>query len=586
MKYLDIEALGLDFKNVVSAPAPIGRIFNYLRKIGKGELFDSGQRTTTGGADGNIADKWCVNYMVGLGIIKISAGGDNGKHLLLLTENGQRIFDVLPDSDVNYSEASEVSDVISELGDNYERVREVFESVFRESMPFKNLSIYLRDTKYWFKKTDFYKDYYDDLCEGYNINNTASKQMEENGRQTGDNRITSLAQSCFFIKYALPGRIDRSEGIFFLREKFDYEPDLDDKTVNRIIDFPHNRIVFGAPGTGKSFRLNKQSKKFDYFERVTFHPNYSYSQFVGSYKPITVKKNQDGDTKSDIEYSFVPGPFLRVYKKAVFNPSKNYLLLIEEINRANVASVFGEVFQLLDRNDNNQSRYPVTTSEDVRNYLAEFFYNKPYQALTITDEREKCEELNLPSNMYIWTTMNSADQGVYPIDTAFKRRWEFEYIGIDEEADETLKSYEIPIPYENNDNNNSNEEKVTKYYLVKWDELRKAINAKLTQNCNVNEDKLLGPYFLSETRLKTAKTDKKSFVNAFKSKVIMYLFEDAVKMQPKLIFSGINQDNLRYSDVCNEFDKQGVGIFGINEEEIRIKYDGSLMDSKSENNQV
>lgn len=126
----------------------------------------------------------------------------------------------------------------------------------------------------------------------------------------------------------------------------------------------YNRIVFGAPGTGKSYRLKKDIQKLlnlgGDFERVTFHPDYSYANFVGTYKP-TMNGN-------DISYKYVPGPFMRVYKEALNNPKEPHVLVIEEINRANVAAVFGDIFQLLDRDENGLSEYPIEASEDIKQY--------------------------------------------------------------------------------------------------------------------------------------------------------------------------------------------------------------------------
>lgn len=139
--------------------------------------------------------------------------------------------------------------------------------------------------------------------------------------------------------------------------------------LNECIDEPfksdekRNLIYFGAPGTGKSYNLNQDKDELlknypNNYERVTFHPDYSYANFVGTYKPVP--------ENSSITYKYVPGPFMRILKKALNNPNEPYLLVIEEINRANVAAVFGDVFQLLDRNEENISEYDIATSEDMK----------------------------------------------------------------------------------------------------------------------------------------------------------------------------------------------------------------------------
>lgn len=309
-------------------------------------------------------------------------------------------------------------------------------------------------------------------------------------------------------------------------------------------EYPRNRIVFGAPGTGKSFILNSQKdelmEKGGEYERVTFHPNYAYSNFVGTYKPVT-KDNV-------IVYKYVPGPFMRILAKALENSRnikeniKPYLLLIEEINRANVASVFGEVFQLLDRSAKNVSEYSVQISEDIKKYLMD----------TIHVTESEIRELKIPDNMFIWATMNSADQGVFPMDTAFKRRWEFEYIGIDAE-ELKVEKYLIPVgDFEHR-------------RYVKWNELRKRINGiLLSDECKVNEDKLLGPFFLSPNMLENACVNEERFVKAFESKVIMYLFEDVMKMRPANIFKG-HRGKMIFSEICRTFEEKGEGLFGISD---------------------
>lgn len=315
---------------------------------------------------------------------------------------------------------------------------------------------------------------------------------------------------------------------------------------NTAIETPYerNRIVFGAPGTGKSYKLKEDceemmSKYGGSFERVTFHPDYTYSQFVGTYKPVM------GDDEK-IHYDFVPGPFMRVYVEALksgltYNPQP-YLLLVEEINRAKVAAVFGDVFQLLDRDDNGVSEYEIQASEDLRRYLAKELGGSP----------DSFKKIRIPNNMFIWATMNSADQGVFPMDTAFKRRWNFEYLGINENEEKIADVGKIMLE--------GTEE------TIEWNRLRKAINAKMSSSeFKINEDKLMGPFFLSKKAITSNENgmiiDRKAFIDAFKSKVIMYLYEDAVKQGKHRFFDGC-PDTGKYSAVCDAFDKIGTKIFG------------------------
>lgn len=311
-------------------------------------------------------------------------------------------------------------------------------------------------------------------------------------------------------------------------------------------DYSRNRIFFGAPGTGKSFSLEEDRKKLmgednetDY-ERVTFHPDYSYANFVGTYKPVPCT---DSDGKDTITYEYVPGPFMRVYVEALKNSRekrlKAYLLLIEEINRANVAAVFGDIFQLLDRGDDEVSEYPIQASEDIKKYLHE----------QLKGDIEDYSKIRIPDNMFIWATMNSADQGVFPMDTAFKRRWDFTYLGIDDK-DTDIRGNTVELGFANRQR-------------VEWNKLRKAINHFLARQ-KINEDKQLGPYFISRKIVVPEsgnEIDREKFIETFKNKVIMYLFEDAGRQKRASLFEGCFDNSTRYSEICREFDEKGIGIF-------------------------
>lgn len=282
--------------------------------------------------------------------------------------------------------------------------------------------------------------------------------------------------------------------------------------LKELIPHAHNRIIFGAPGTGKSYHLKKEVEKYfdaGNYVRVTFHPEYSFFDFVGSYKPVMAGNN--------ILYRFVPGPFAQILRKAQQQPEKRFCLIIEEINRARVAAVFGDIFQLLDRDDQGLSEYDIIPSLELSAYL---------QGKN-TIEEDELQPIRLPKNLYIWATMNSADQGVYPMDTAFKRRWHFEYISVD-------------------DGSPKDDVKDT------WNQIRKKINLLLVQH-HVNEDKQMGYYFLNQT-------ERKNLLNSLKDKVLMYLFEDAARPIRGKIFI---EKYKTYSQLKANVDikKKNLGIF-------------------------
>lgn len=309
--------------------------------------------------------------------------------------------------------------------------------------------------------------------------------------------------------------------------------------ANPITDEPRNQIVYGAPGTGKSFKLKLKAEKLFPDEwlrtRITFHPNYSYRNFVGSYKPMPLYKDSDktiysSDTNTKnkqhqkepfIEYQFEPGPFLEMFIRAVQNPKYNFVIIIEEINRANTAGVFGDIFQLLDRNENGESEYSITLEPSAQDFL---------KANDI-----KTSSIKIPSNLYLWATMNSADQGVMPLDSAFKRRWSFEHIGLNENKINVDDLY-INLPYLiNND------------AKLKWNEFRSTINQKLLVE-GIHEDKLIGPFFLNKSEIK----DDKSV----KNKLLLYLKEDVLRYKSGLF----NEELKSFSEISEAFSK-GDNIF-------------------------
>lgn len=312
--------------------------------------------------------------------------------------------------------------------------------------------------------------------------------------------------------------------------------------INIGLEIPRNRIIYGAPGTGKSFILKKEVEEYfsdeNLWERITFHPNYSYSQFVGTYKPVPLYKKTENqlfgsdkvsslDNKLEplIDYQFVPGPFLSNLIKAYQNPNTCFVLVIEEINRANAASVFGDAFQLLDRKDTGISEYSITFNPDVMNYIRS-------QGIML-------EKIKLPSNFFIWATMNSADQGVTPMDTAFKRRWSFEYLPLNENESE-MDDEHISLSFMNGEE-------------VPWNKFRKVINDHIKNF--VSEDKLIGPFFLKKYELNDPKV--------FKNKLLLYLRDDVLRHNYDKLFLQKN-----FSDIVQDYD-DNKNVFVFSKEILR-----------------
>ncbi len=292
------------------------------------------------------------------------------------------------------------------------------------------------------------------------------------------------------------------------------------------VEYKHNFIMYGAPGTGKSNELEKRSTVFgNRKKRITFYPDYSYAKFAGTYKPITYykkpattvefydtkglgEKNDNIINEPVIDYSFTPGPFLQALSEALLS-NDPYLLMIEEINRANAAAVFGEIFQLLDRK-NGVSDYKVMLSDEAMLYLKGRLGN----------EFDKVKDgIFLPSNLYIWATMNSADQGVFHMDSAFKRRWSFEYLSLNKNQ-EICEGKLISFG--------------TKEY--NWNTFRRVINTFLSVDCKIPEDRLIGPFFLNEAELIDS--------NSIKNKLLLYLRDDVLRHNHRKLFEADTFSNI------------------------------------------
>jgi 5-methylcytosine-specific restriction endonuclease McrBC GTP-binding regulatory subunit McrB len=251
-----------------------------------------------------------------------------------------------------------------------------------------------------------------------------------------------------------------------------------------------NTIYYGSPGTGKSFKVNEILKSLDkkYYERITFHPEYDNACFVGGYKPIS----RDGE----IKYEFVPQVFTNIYVKAWLDLDNQYYLAIEEINRGNCAEIFGDIFQLLDR----KSNYDVTPSSELHQHLI----------TKLGSEHKGIKSgLKLPPNLCLLATMNTSDQSLFPMDSAFKRRWDWEY---------------IPICYDDIPENESSEYivRIDETTSFKWIDFIKNINKIIKTNQNLGMDKCIGNYFIKS---ESKEIELKEFIN----KVVFYLWNDVFK---------------------------------------------------------
>ena len=306
---------------------------------------------------------------------------------------------------------------------------------------------------------------------------------------------------------------------------------------------PHQQIFYGAPGTGKShtIKCEVEGKNLPHI-RTTFHPDSDYSTFVGAYKPTTIDvpmRDVSGHIiveggnqviEKKIIYTFVPQAFLKAYVAAWSNLNEPFFLIIEEINRGNCAQIFGDLFQLLDRNSEGISDYPVTSDDDIRRYLnSKFSALNDSQRANIPDEILSGEKMLLPRNLYIWATMNTSDQSLFPIDSAFKRRWDWTYIPI-KQHDEGYRIKIDTVTYD-------------------WWGFLEKINQVIGTTTS-SEDKKLG-YFFVKAENKEIGADK------FVSKVLFYLWNDVFKNHgfDNPIFSRGENNTFDFSDF---FKKDGT----------------------------
>ena len=305
-----------------------------------------------------------------------------------------------------------------------------------------------------------------------------------------------------------------------------------------------NTLLYGVPGCGKSFTImTKYCKDADEIERVVFHPDYTYGDFVGQILPLT-----DAVT-GKIRYEFSAGLFTRILSGAYNNPEKKYCLIIEEINRGNAPAIFGDIFQLLDRDDNGSGAYEITNADVAAKV---YIYG------------QKTKKIKLPSNLFVFATMNTSDQNVFTLDTAFQRRWNMRMV-----ENNVFKSHIAQKPILDTN--------------IKWAQFADTINSLIiTKNVGMtsSEDKRLGAYFVTEKDLHFATTgdnitqeEADDRNHNFPEKVLKYLWDDAFKFTRDEVFKS-DFDSLEklikaFEDAQGDkrFNIFADDIFGLNQDE-------------------
>ena len=396
----------------------------------------------------------------------------------------------------------------------------------------------LENVNDWFDKSVIQIDYSDNKVDRTSLKNelhlTYSTLTFEGGYSVKA-KASELSRAPFI--QTLYAGMDSMKCLLVSRTDLEYLYPSKMECSKQLDDFVSRQIIYyGAPGTGKSHRIKKQLEgvsKENIF-RTTFHPDSDYSTFVGAYKPTKAKKPLYGlnggltvrlnDGKDDLDediitYKFIPQAFINAYMQAYRKPNENVYLIIEEINRGNCAQIFGDLFQLLDRDENGKSEYTIKADADLKAFLEDELSEEGKEGI-------KDGELCLPSNLYIYATMNTSDQSLFPIDSAFKRRWDWEY---------------EPIKYKNTD------------WVIdvdglkyRWSDFQKEVNARILKDTG-SEDKMLGDYFVNPpTRIIS--------YNLFRNKILFYLWNDVCKDSDADIFP--TDEDFSFSKLYDEDSKR------------------------------
>ncbi|PRY73877.1 AAA family ATPase [Alkalibacterium olivapovliticus] len=304
----------------------------------------------------------------------------------------------------------------------------------------------------------------------------------------------------FELEENIPSDLKKIERIFNTGQ---HSPKLKDAEILEenfqpyvVSDIPEgkgvNLIYYGAPGSGKSYRVNQKYNSKN-SKRITFYPDYDYNDFVGGLKPVK-------EPEKTMEYKFVSGPLVDIIISAINNPLENFYLIIEELNRANAPSVFGDTFQLLDRDKNTG----ISTFSIFNSSVGEYIDN----AVSVPSDF-KDTGIVFPGNLSIIATLNPADQMVFSLDSAFQRRWQMVYVPIDWTEENVVEG-----PVEG-------------FEGLTWKKVGKTLNIVLSEN-GIEEDSLLGQYYITDEEIKD--------IDLISSKLIGYLWNDVLKYQKDTIF--------------------------------------------------
>jgi hypothetical protein len=370
---------------------------------------------------------------------------------------------------------------------------------------------------------DEHTDFKDMIFVGWSVDNATNYTSNPSIRGVN----VDILQNAFlngFVRYEYKSKVTcmfKPDFIFYYLENYlllhQLPEVLESTTLYNHIQSPQNQIYFGAPGTGKSHKIETEilnGVPREQQERITFHPDYDNASFVGSYMP-------ESDADGNITYQFVAQVFTNIYIKAWQNIDKPYFLVIEEINRGNCAEIFGDIFQLLDRTSN----YAITPKSALQKYLIKELKEKGLEGI-------KNGKIILPPNLQLLATMNTSDQSLFPMDSAFKRRWTWKYVPINYDRNEANLSASFAVRLDEN-------------HTFSWLDFIEKVNLNyIKNNENLGEDKCIGNYFIKPN-------DTEISLEEFINKVIFYLWNDVFKDEEETPF----ENGKAYSDFFPESTK-------------------------------